>query len=290
MTNDEFNATAIEEALKINNTLIYDIQEQLLTANMTNMTNNLSTAAEPVEEKPSLIQKSKKKNETANATAAVTTTKEPGPYGNATSVNSTINEDYKMAMTVKTLIYGLGKDEILLRVMNMEDNFDADAKTHMFDVNAWARDFYMEANQHLLVGLEGSNSSMLIAGMRVDITEMNLSGSIEKAALLTGNFTHGRHGGQNKTNSTTELTNWKVNKAEDPVNVTRSRDFIQEVSIPRIKGNPESDEDKKPLKEKNYIINLDPQVIRAFAIKYWPSERDPLKELLQEKNKPKQTQ
>lgn len=31
--------TAIEEALRLNNSLILDIQEQLLTANLTNLTN-----------------------------------------------------------------------------------------------------------------------------------------------------------------------------------------------------------------------------------------------------------
>jgi hypothetical protein len=189
---------------------------------------------------------------------------------------------------VKSLVYGLAKDEILLRVMNMEDKWDHDAEAHMFDINAWAREFYIEANQHLIVGIDQGNSSTLLAGMRLEITEMNLSGSLEMAALLTGNFS--RLGGDNKTNSTTEMTKWKVPKSQDPAfsmtkaksaNVTK--DYIQEVDIPRVKGVPESDEDKKPLKEKNYVIALEPQVIRAFSIKYWPSERDPLKDLIIQK-------
>lgn len=94
--------------------------------------------------------------------------------------------------------------------------------------------------------------------------------------LLTGNFS--KLGGDNKTNSTTELTNWKVPSSQDPENnLTKPLDFIQEVEIPRSKSDPETEEDKKPLREKNFIITLEPQRIRAFSITFYPPENDPLK-------------
>jgi hypothetical protein len=141
--------------------------------------------------------------------------------------------------------------------MNMEDRWDATAKSYIFDINAWAREYYLEANQHLIMSIDGGNSSMLLAGMRIEITEMNICGSIELNALLTGNFS--RLGGDNKTNSTTEFTKWKVPESEDPENkLTKPVDFIQEVEIPRIPSNPPSEDDKKPLREKNYKITLEP--------------------------------
>jgi len=40
-------------------------------------------------------------------------------------------------------------------VANLEDRFDGknNSKTYMFDINAFAKEFYMEANAHLMKGL-----------------------------------------------------------------------------------------------------------------------------------------
>jgi hypothetical protein len=40
----------------------------------------------------------------------------------------------------------------MLRVANLEDRFDGknNSKTYMFDINAFAKEFYMEANAHLM--------------------------------------------------------------------------------------------------------------------------------------------
>lgn len=43
LTRDEFNVSAVDQLLKINNTIIMDIQEQLLTANLTNQTNGTAS-------------------------------------------------------------------------------------------------------------------------------------------------------------------------------------------------------------------------------------------------------
>jgi len=68
----------------------------------------------------------------------------------------------------------------MIRVSNLEDRFDGlNAKTYKFDINAWAREFYLEANSHLLA--KGNTTSELLRGIRVNITEMNLAGSIPKS-------------------------------------------------------------------------------------------------------------
>ena len=39
----------------------------------------------------------------------------------------------------------------MIRVTNLEDQFDGlTAKSYKFDINAWAREFYLESNTHYL--------------------------------------------------------------------------------------------------------------------------------------------
>jgi hypothetical protein len=48
-------------------------------------------------------------------------------------------------------VYGVQKNQIMIRLANLEDHFDGDsAKTIKFDINAWAREFYLEANSHYM--------------------------------------------------------------------------------------------------------------------------------------------
>ena len=63
---------------------------------------------------------------------------------------------------------------------NLDDRFDGAnvAKSYKFDINAWAREFYLEANSHLL---SKNTTSELLRGIRLNITEMNLAGSIPKS-------------------------------------------------------------------------------------------------------------
>ena len=84
------------------------------------------------------------------------------------------NKEYKESRTLKTLVYALGLNEIIVRVTNLQDRFDGQtALVQQFDVNAWAREFYLEANYHL------NKSEELMKDLRVQITEMNLGGSVE---------------------------------------------------------------------------------------------------------------
>jgi len=85
------------------------------------------------------------------------------------------NSVYKISKTIKTLVYPTTKNnEILLRIANYEDRFDLDAAVQHFDVNAWARDFYLEANAHLVNSAKSAYE--ILATMQVNITEMNLAG------------------------------------------------------------------------------------------------------------------
>lgn len=74
----------------------------------------------------------------------------------------------------------------MVRLTNMEDRFDGQkvAKSFKFDINAWAREFYLEANSHLL---SKNTTSELIRGLRLNITEMNLAGSVPKS-FFNGSF------------------------------------------------------------------------------------------------------
>lgn len=94
------------------------------------------------------------------------------------------NKDFKESSTVKLLPFGVQKNQIMIRLSNLDDRFDGvkGAKDVKFDINAWAREFYLEANSHLL---NKNTTSELLRGIRLNITEMNLAGSIPRSALDT---------------------------------------------------------------------------------------------------------
>ena len=52
--------------------------------------------------------------------------------------------------TLKTSMFPKAKNEIQVRVNNLEDRFDDGSKTYLFDVSDFAKEYWMEANQHLL--------------------------------------------------------------------------------------------------------------------------------------------
>jgi hypothetical protein len=70
----------------------------------------------------------------------------------------------------------------MIRLSNMEDRFDGASKSYKFDINAWAREFYIEANSHLF---KLNTTSEIVKGIRLNITEMNLAGSIPRSFLNT---------------------------------------------------------------------------------------------------------
>lgn len=126
----------------------------------------------------------------------------------------------------------------------MADRFDGpSALVEAFDINAWAREFYAEANYHLNV------SESILKDLKINITEMNLGASVELDSLKNG---------------TLNLTQWKTDPLLDPVNVPKKPvDFVQEISLPKSALGQLSE-----IKEKNWLVYLEPQRIRAFKIDY----------------------
>lgn len=92
----------------------------------------------------------------------------------------------------------------MLRIANLEDRFDGhnNSQSYNFDVNAWAKEYYMEANAHLMQGLSPKDQEAFVNAIVTNITEMNAAGSIALERLVGAN--------------STILTPWRVAEAEDP--------------------------------------------------------------------------
>lgn len=102
------------------------------------------------------------------------------------------------------MAYGVGKGVVMLRIANLEDRFDGrnNSESYNFDLNAWAKEYYMEANAHLMQGLSSEEQETFVKAIEVNITEMNAAGSIALDRLVGAN--------------STVLTKWKVPAGEDP--------------------------------------------------------------------------
>ena len=59
------------------------------------------------------------------------------------------NKAYKESKFIKTTTYPIGVNEILLRITNLDDRFDGKTNEDYiyFDVNTFARELYLEANE-----------------------------------------------------------------------------------------------------------------------------------------------
>ena len=186
------------------------------------------------------------------------------------------NTVFKQSKTLKVLPFlSMEPNEILIRISSYEDRFDKDAKTQHFDINAWARDYYLEANINLVNSTYSANQ--LLDGIQVNVTEMNLPGTVPLA-----NFTNSK---------TFNQTKWLTPKVLDPKNnekLKKPKDRIALVTVPTMSfGNV-----SKPLqmvqvnetynaslnlssfqlKEENYQIAMEPQRIRTFKIQYFMPE------------------
>ena len=171
------------------------------------------------------------------------------------------NRQFKETSTLKLIPFGVQKNQVMIRVANLEDNFDGLTATYKFDINAWAREFYLEANEHYLVV---NTTTELLQGIRLNITEMNLAGSVSKSYF------------DNKTQAHTKWLQLgeSVESMDSPMktkfNMTKldkePKDNVQFVEIERAKGSYES---LGTLYEQNFIVNLEPQAIRMFSIQYF---------------------
>ena len=76
------------------------------------------------------------------------------------------------------MVYARDQNEILLRITNLNDIYDGpQSKSQLFDVNSYAREYFLEANSHLVNRF--GNFSEGLAGLKINVTEMNIQGSIE---------------------------------------------------------------------------------------------------------------
>ena len=81
-------------------------------------------------------------NSTANKTKKPKLPLKPKPEDQA-------NKAYKESKYIKTTTYPIGANEILVRITNLDDRFDGKTNEDYiyFDVNAFAREMYLEANE-----------------------------------------------------------------------------------------------------------------------------------------------
>ena len=91
-----------------------------------------------------------------------------------------LNPDLATTDTLKTLIYAIKKDEILLRINNMEDIFDKKADSHSIDLTAFARDLFIEANPSI-------TNQTLLASVEIAIEQMTLSGAANYEKRMRAN-------------------------------------------------------------------------------------------------------
>lgn len=144
------------------------------------------------------------------------------------------------------------------------------AKSYKFDINAWAREFYLEANSHLF---KKNTTKELLQGVRLQITEMNLAGSIPKSYFNT-TFPQTKwiaegstqivdmEGTSNDKNDKPKEKDAKEQESKEK----EMKDNVQYVELERAEG---SKKGLGTLYEQNYIVTLPPQSIRTFSIQYY---------------------
>jgi len=241
----------------------------------------------------------------ANATndlGAVAALHEQVEQANATEpkASTTPNIAFKKSKTLKSIIYGIKPNEIQIRLTNLEDKFDGNYSNPIaVNINEWAREYYLEANGHLMVpddptNLTKRNTSLdILEGVQLNITEMNLAGSIPIKILKD----------QSEGNRLSWF-NWTTNIDENPPADSDYEESVdQEVSVPlptnktakdmnstlallnstksedgkkkddsedllgRKKGNfTKNNQELSQFNETVHIAMLDPQQIRVFNI------------------------
>ena len=167
--------------------------------------------------------------------------------------------------SIKATVFGVAKNEILIRLVNLDDHFDNTelhknlSQTVFFDVNSYARQLFLEANQHLIKSQKDQES--YLSSLKVNVTEMNIGGSISVQDLKALN-----------------LTKWKVDAAQDPPKHVKpvDREYERKIIPPSLLQNVDNGkvviDPKKVEIEKAMLVGLEPQRIRVFKVQYLPSE------------------
>lgn len=85
---------------------------------------------------------------------------------------------YSQGPSFKAEVFAVGQDEIQVRVNNLEDRFDENPNTYVFNAKRFARQYYFEANEHLFTQLPSQKSLDILQKITLQVTEMNLAGSM----------------------------------------------------------------------------------------------------------------
>ena len=115
-------------------------------------------------------------------------------------------KESKESTTLKTLIFASDINELMVRVINLEDRFDGlnNSGSVVFDVNTFAKEYFLEANAHWINQLNSPKQlEEYMKMMAINITEMNAVGSMTKESM-------------DKSNQ----TKWKVPSSEEPEALT----------------------------------------------------------------------
>lgn len=144
--------------------------------------------------------------------------------------------------TFKTVVYAINQNEIQVRANNLEDRFDENPQTYVFDTNKFARQYYFEANAHLFSQLKPRRSMDIMNKLGLEVTEMNLAGSVPLEEMK----------------KKSEFTKWR---AATDAGLQAPKDHMFESNNTRAQGAGDQG--------SNYTF--EPQRIRVFNIKYMVS-------------------
>lgn len=156
--------------------------------------------------------------------------------------------------TFKAVVFAIAENEIQVRVNNLEDRFDDNPLTYVFDAKKYAREYYYEANAHLFGQLKARRAMALMDKLRVSITEMNLAGSVPREEML-------RKG---------EFTKWRTPPGTE-LGLEPPQDHLFEEAPPS--AGPPSPGSRASVSSNStaptgHNYSLEPQRIRVFHIKY----------------------
>lgn len=171
---------------------------------------------------------------------------------------------YSQGASFKLDVFAVGQDEIQVRVHNLEDRFDENPNenmnTYVFNARRFARQYYFEANEHLFTQLPANKSLALLKAIRLEITEMNLAGSVPLADVK----------------KKVGVTQWKA-ASRSAVELQPPRDHLFERVDPK----------NKTAKPTGFNFSLEPQRTRVFNIRYWRGETTDLIKAIEEHKNPK---
>jgi hypothetical protein len=144
-------------------------------------------------------------------------------------------------------VFAVSQDEIQVRVNNLEDRFDENPNTYVFNAKRFARQYYFEANEHLFTQLPPQKSLDILQKIKLQITEMNLAGSLSLEDLK----------------KKVGFTQWKVEEISTKGSNSTSKADIKP---------PQDHLFERKSTQSGHNYSLEPQRIRVFNVRYVRSD------------------